>query len=86
MEQELSHSEFMEWIAFSRIEPIGDSRLDYLLGMVQHTQIACHSTTKYKLSDFVPDWLGEKNKPATAEQMAAAFATMGKNVKVVKNG
>jgi len=54
--------------------------------MVQHTQIACHSSTKYKLSDFVPDWLGEKNKPATAEQMAAAFATMGKNVKVVKNG
>ncbi len=86
MEQELSHAEFMEWISFSRIEPIGDARLDYLFGMLELTLVGCHSSTKYKLSDFVPDWLGEKNKPATPEAMAAAFATMGKKVKVVKHG
>lgn len=85
LEQDLSHREFIEWVAFSKIEPIGDARNDYLFGCLMQTLVSCHSTTKFKLSDFIPDWIAE-NKPATAEQMINAFAVMGNKVKVVKNG
>jgi hypothetical protein len=73
IEQEMSHSEFMEWVAFSKIEPIGDARLDFLAGSVQHTQVACTSTSKHKLSDFIPDWLGERaaGQKQTPEMLAA---------------
>jgi hypothetical protein len=72
IEQEMSHSEFMEWVAFSRIEPIGDARLDFLAGSMQHTQVACTSTSKHKLSDFIPDWLGERaEQKQTPAQLAA---------------
>ena len=72
IEQEMSHSELMEWVAFSRIEPIGDARLDFLAGSMQHTQVACTSTSKHKLSDFIPDWLNERaEKKQTPEMLAA---------------
>ncbi len=72
IEQEMSHSEFMEWVAFSRIEPIGDARLDFLAGSMQHTQVACTSTSKHKLSDFIPDWSGERaEQKQTPAQLAA---------------
>jgi len=72
IEQEMSHSEMMEWVAFSRIEPIGDARLDFLAGSMQHTQVACTSTSKHKLSDFIPDWLGERaERKQTPAQLAA---------------
>ena len=74
IEQEMSHSEMMEWVAFSRIEPIGDARLDFLAGSVQHTQVACTSTSKHKLSDFIPDWLGEK--PAAQKQTPEMLAAI----------
>lgn len=56
----MAHSELMEWVAFSRIEPIGDARNDYLFGMMMHTMVACWSSSKHKLQDFMPDWLGER--------------------------
>lgn len=73
IEQEMSHSELMEWIAFARIEPIGDARLDFLAGSIQHTQVACSSTSKHRLSDFIPDWLGQKpvEQKQTPEMIAA---------------
>lgn len=76
IEQEMSHSEFMEWVAFARIEPIGDARLDFLAGSVQHTQVACTSTSKHKLSDFIPDWLGERTagQKQTPEMLAAILS------------
>ena len=76
IEQEMSHSEFMEWVAFSRIEPIGDARLDFLAGSMQHTQVACTSTSKHKLSDFIPDWLGQKQaeQKQTPEMLAAMLS------------
>ena len=76
IEQEMSHSEFMEWVAFSRIEPIGDARLDFLAGSMQHTQVACTSTSKHKLSDFIPDWLGERaaENKQTPEMLAAMLS------------
>lgn len=74
IEQEMSHSELMEWIAFARIEPIGDARLDFLAGSVQHTQVACTSTSKHKLSDFIPNWL--EQKPAEQKQTPEMIAAM----------
>ena len=74
IEQDMSHSEFMEWVAFARIEPIGDARLDFLAGSIQHTQVACTSTSKHKLSDFIPDWLGEK--PAAQKQTPEMLAAI----------
>lgn len=72
IEQDMSHSEFMEWVAFARIEPIGDARLDFLAGSMQHTQVACTSTSKHKLSDFIPDWLDERaEQKQTPAQLAA---------------
>lgn len=82
--EEMSHSELMEWAAFSRIEPIGDSRLDYLFGLLMHTVVACVSSSKHKVSDFIPDWLGEKvakNDPVGMVHALAGMATKGK-----KNG
>ena len=79
IELEMSHSEMMEWVAFSRIEPIGGARLDFLAGSVQHTQVACTSTSKHKLSDFIPDWMGErveqKQTPAQIASMLSGLAT-----------
>jgi hypothetical protein len=80
----MSHSELMEWVAFSRIEPIGDSRLDYLFGVLMHTVVACVSSTKHKVSDFIPDWLAEKSANSDPTQMVHALAGLAKKGK--KNG
>lgn len=60
--EEMSHPELMEWVAFSRIEPIGDARMDYLFALLMHTMVSCWSSSKHKLQDFLPDWLGDRSK------------------------
>jgi hypothetical protein len=78
---EMSHSEVMEWAAFSRIEPIGDSRLDYLFGMLMHTVVACVSSTKHDVTDFIPDWLGERQAKHDPVAMFHAIAGMASKKK-----
>lgn len=73
IEQEMSHTELMEWVAFSRIEPIGDARLDFLVGCLQHTQVSCTSTSKHKLSDFIPDWVHDRAEQKQTPEMLAAM-------------
>lgn len=60
--QDMDHAELMEWVAFSRIEPIGSARMDYLFALMMHTMVSCWSTSSHKLVDFLPDWLGERSK------------------------
>lgn len=68
----------MEWVAFSRIEPIGDARLDFAAGQIQHTTVACMSSGKHKLSDFIMDWTKEKSAAQTPEMMAALMQMVAK--------
>lgn len=78
----MSNCEFMEWVAFSKIEPIGGARLDFLAGQIQSTTAACLSSGKHKLSDFIVDWNREKAQPQTSAHHAAVMAQMfGKKAK-----
>lgn len=73
IEDTMSNREFMEWVAFSRIEPIGGARLDFAAGQIQATTAACLSSSKHKLSDFVIDWTREKAQAQTPAMMAAVL-------------
>lgn len=76
--EEMSHPELMEWVAFSRIEPIGDARLDYLFALLMQTMASCWSSSKHKLQDFLPDWLGERSQGMDPAGVLTALKGMAK--------
>ena len=76
--EEMPHSEFMEWVALSRIEPLGDARMDYLFGLMMMTVVSCVSSNKHTLQDFIPDWLGERSKGMDPLKVFDALKGMAK--------
>lgn len=71
------------WIAFNRIDPIGEHRADIRNGLLMQQQANMHRDPKkraqpYKLTDFLP-FTKEPEKPAkSAKQIASQFMAMFK--------
>jgi len=66
----MSHSEFVEWQAYHRLDPFGNERGDYQSGIIAATQVNLWSKQKRKPSDFMPRF-GEKDEPQTPAEMKA---------------
>jgi len=62
-QREVSSQELSEWMAFSRIYPIGEFRADYRAASISAV-IANTSRGKgqraYEVKEFMPDWTGEQ--------------------------
>ncbi len=74
-------AEFGEWIAYDRIDPLGDDRGDLHAALVAYT-IACvmGGKPKPRLTDFIPrfDARPETDWTAIEKQLAAYAAAVGK--------
>lgn len=66
----MSMSEFKLWLAYSRIDPIGQWRGDLQAGVIAATVANCHSRKhRYKPADFMP-----KFEPKQADEEMEALA------------
>lgn len=65
----MSSQEFSEWMAYSRIYPLGEDRADVRMALLAAHQanIASAGKKKFKAQDFVPDWLGMYEKRVLSE-------------------
>lgn len=65
----MSHSEFVDWMAFASCEPLPEARAD--LRSAQHMALlanvnrdASKHATPYAARDFILDWWGEREEEA----------------------
>lgn len=76
LRQKIDSREFAEWMAFDRLDPIGNERADLHAGIVASTIANCHrgkSQRAYVPADFMPKY-GEAHKPRkTVAEMEAQF-------------
>src|SRR5687767_12288992 len=71
--------EFVRWIAFDRISPIGDERLDYMLAQVAYMSVQISGAKKKSGGTFkLEDFLLFKPRPHPAAEFRAAFAHLVK--------
>ena len=61
MQDEISPKEFSEWIAYSKICPIGLERFDYLAALIAHSSL-CAAGAKIDFEDVMPDFDAEHNE------------------------
>ncbi len=73
----VSSKEFIEWIAYDQISPLGPERIEYMLGVVACTIANAQGRKNpLKVSDFVPKY--EARERQTAESMFSRFLMAGK--------
>ena len=87
-QREIDSREFAEWIAYSRISPIGDERQDAMLAQVALCVASAFSRkgANLKLRDYM--LFREPEPPQTAEQALRVFDAFAKrhNKRVKKDG
>jgi hypothetical protein len=68
----ITSKQFSEWMAFDRIEPIGEERIERMLALVCAVIANCHRTKgrKWQVKDFLPDYQREPGERMTVEQSA----------------
>jgi len=80
--EKLTASQLAEWIAYDRLDPIGESRADfrmsYLSSLVTNLAIGINGKKGTKLTevkDFILDWSGEakESKTQSPEEMKSLF-------------
>lgn len=80
-QEKITSREFVEWMAFYRLEPWGEWRGDYQAGMVCSTVaniVRKKGSGRYKPSDFIPKFGESARKQQSAEhmkQLLFSFAT-----------
>lgn len=90
-QERISVDEFRHWLAYDRIDPIGNDRFDVLFAMLTSTLANCHRSKKqsaYKLEDFIPRW-GSKSKQGNLDKMRAVmhqYAARTNSILKVKDG
>ena len=52
----MSNDEFMQWMAYDRIEPFGEKRADLRSAIIAHAVCSQWSKSKLKVEDFMPDF------------------------------
>ena len=69
----MEYSEFLEWLAFAKVEPIGDRRNDVQVAMLMAILVNLWSEKKVKPGELLPDyWTDEA---AGIEEKFRALAT-----------
>lgn len=81
LKAEMSHREFVSWLAFYEVEPWGEERADLRAGIVASTVANCHVSRKgkgFKPSDFMPDFgkAAKRKTGQTREEQMAVFDTL----------
>jgi hypothetical protein len=74
-QREVDSAEFAEWMAFDRIDPIGDDRQDVLMAIAV-ANITGAWGGKRKPKDFMPQWRRPKQRQ-TGAQMAELLRQWG---------
>lgn len=69
----MEYSEFLEWLAFAKVEPIGDRRTDVQVAMLMATLVNLWSEKKAKPDEFLPDYWADE--AAGIEEKFRALAT-----------
>ena len=61
-QERISSEEFTYWLAYDRLDPVGNVHQDYNAAMIAMTmaQVNSGKRKKYKLSDFILDFEGPK--------------------------
>lgn len=63
--EKLPNKVFLEWQAYSHIDPFGNERLDLIAGIIASTTANVHrgkNDKPFKASDFMPDWRSQEEK------------------------
>ena len=79
LREEMSSAEMAAWIAFNRIDPIGEMRGDMRTAQVLQQQASMHpkpGSEPSKLQDFLLFYKKEPEKPKTARQLADKFMSL----------
>jgi hypothetical protein len=76
----LSARELQQWQAFDRINPIGDERIDLLIGIMTASLINSQPgrKRKFKASDFMPFVTDDDRKNQLGQDIRKAFAQFKK--------
>ena len=77
LEEALTADEFFRWKAFNLIEPVGDDRMDILIGLLASV-VANTNGNKSTADDFIPRW-GEsaiKALPSSPQEEAEQTRTV----------
>lgn len=70
-QEEISSAEFAEWIAYDRLEPIGDRRSDYQAAVIAYVTAQCHSSKRLDPAEFLKMFEFGPNRPASADDIAS---------------
>ena len=77
----MSAEEFVQWIEFDKVSPIGAIRADLRAAIIAQTIANCHigkNQRPFKRTDFMPFY---EEPRATDEDIGNAFIAWGKKVK-----
>ena len=88
---EISAAEFAEWMAYDRLDPIGESRGDWRAAMLATVFASAYrrkGSRPYKIEDFMPVFRKPKQRRMTADQLRDAVLSINKSAggKVRKHG
>lgn len=76
MQERISYSEFIDWMAYAQIEPLPEARADLrnalLLLLLAHINKGKRGK-KLKLETFLPDWWRDRKDP---RRLAAKFRAL----------
>ncbi|QGP66891.1 hypothetical protein PsalMR5_04816 (plasmid) [Piscirickettsia salmonis] len=82
LSQELSLSEFNEWLAYYALEPFGvekdDHRTALMVSAVVNGPLQRKDKTLFTPDDFMPNYAHDEKKTQTATDMAAILSTIAK--------
>lgn len=76
----MEYSEFIEWLAFASVEPIGDRRGDIRTAMLMATVVNLWSEKKAKTANYVPDYWADQSA-GIEEKFRALAASLGQRIK-----
>jgi len=89
-QHQISSREFAEWLAFDRIDPIGDERGDLQAATVAAAVTAPHMGRGRRVTarDFMPDFEQEHKPKQTADQMQALMRQFAvtHNARIARGG
>jgi hypothetical protein len=88
----MAYGEFLEWMAFSQVEPLGGARDDYRFAMLSSLIANANRDPKkhpqpYDFEDFMPDWWQERQAQSLMMKFRAiSEAVNARNAQEIAKG
>ena len=76
-QERIDADEFTYWMAYNRLDPIGNERGDYQTALVAHTVASTQSKKKLKFDDFILKF-GERKRMTDPAKIHSYFKSMAK--------